>query len=84
METRRLILAWLILMALLASTVTLALLPIGPLKPWAAFMIALAKASIIYWVFMEVRSENTLVRLAIGTSLVWVALLAFVPFIPLL
>jgi cytochrome c oxidase subunit 4 len=84
METRRLILAWLALMMLLASTVTLALLPIGPLKPGAAFAIALAKASIIYWVFMEVRSESVLVRLAIGTSLVWVALLAFVPFIPLL
>lgn len=79
----RLVLAWLALLALLALTTAIALLPTGAIKPWAAILIALVKASIIYWYFIELRQETPLVRLAVLASGAWLLLIALIPFLQL-
>ncbi len=73
--TGRLLLAWAALMALLALTLGAAFLPLGPAKPWIAYAIATAKAALVLWFFMEMRSERGLARLAMLAGFVWLAIL---------
>ncbi|MBO9602765.1 MAG: cytochrome C oxidase subunit IV family protein [Novosphingobium sp.] len=72
---RRLLLAWIGLIALLALTVGLAFLPLGAAKPAAAYLIATAKAALVLWYFMELRREGGLPRLAAGAGFVWLSVL---------
>lgn len=67
--------AWALLMALLATTVILAEIGLGRWGPVANLSIAAAKTGIVVWVFMHLRRESALVRLFAGAALVWLAIL---------
>lgn len=72
---RRLLLAWLALLVMLGLTLAAALLPLGSLKPWIGYGIAAAKAGTIAWIFMNMRGEGGLLRLATGATVLWVVFL---------
>jgi cytochrome c oxidase subunit 4 len=74
-EAVRLVLVWAALAALLALTVALTFAPIGAWRLPASLAIAAAKAGLIVWVFMELRREGGLTRLAALVGLVFLALL---------
>jgi cytochrome c oxidase subunit 4 len=76
MKAAPLLLAWIALMLLLAATVGASLLPIGGWRQAINLAIAGTKASIILWIFMKLRSETALVRLAFGASGVLLIVLA--------
>jgi cytochrome c oxidase subunit 4 len=69
------VLTWVALMALLALTVGLAFVPLGPFKPLVAYAIATAKAALVLWFFMEMRREGGLLRLAAAAGFVWISIL---------
>lgn len=71
----RMVLTWVGLMILLALTVGLAFLPLGPFKPLSAYAIATAKAGLVMWFFMEMRREGGLPRLAAAAGFVWISIL---------
>ena len=71
----RLILVWAALMGLLATTLALAYLPLGPLKPVTAYGIATIKAGLILWFFMELRREGELPRFAAAAGFAWIGVL---------
>lgn len=68
MRARPLLLAWLALMLLLAATVGASLLPIGQWRQVVNLAIAGAKAAVILLLFMKLRTETPLVRLAFAAS----------------
>jgi caa(3)-type oxidase, subunit IV len=74
-ETRLLILTWAALLALLAITVTAALSPIGPFRSVINLAAAVAKAALIYWVFMHLREVRGFLRIAAVGAVVWILLL---------
>lgn len=74
-ETRLLVLTWAVLMALLAATVTASLSPIGPLRSVINIGAALAKAALIYWVFMHLKEVRSFLRVAAVGAAVWILLL---------
>lgn len=61
---RRLLLTWIALLLLLAMTIAASFLPIGNWRQLANMAIAVAKAGLIVWIFMKMREETALVRLA--------------------
>lgn len=74
-EIRLLILTWAVLLALLAATVIAALAPIGPLRSVINLGAALAKAALIYWVFMHLKEVRSFLRIAAVGAVVWILLL---------
>lgn len=64
MRLRRLFLTWVALLVLLSMTIATSFLPIGNWRQLANMGIALAKAGLIVWIFMKMRQETALVRLA--------------------
>lgn len=76
MKPGRLLLAWLALLVLLAATVAASLLPIGEWRQAVNLAIAGAKAAVILMIFMKLRSEGALVRLAFAISGVLLFVLA--------
>ena len=73
-ETAQLIAAWAVLVALLALTVACALAPIGPVKSAVNIGAAVAKAAIIYWLFMHLREVSGFLRIAAVGAAVWIVL----------
>ena len=71
----RILAAWAALLALLALTIGATFLPLGLLLPALSYGIAAAKAGIIVWVFMEMRSRDGLERMALTTGFGWLSLL---------
>jgi len=71
----RLILVWAALMLLLALTVGATFLPLGHWRTVTSYGIAMAKAALVLWFFMELRSDSGLSRLAVLTGFVWIGLL---------
>lgn len=65
MRTGRLVITWLALLVLLSLTVAASFLPIGEWRQIINFAIAIAKAALILWIFMKMREETALVRLAV-------------------
>lgn len=63
MAIRPLLLTWCALMLLLATTIAVSYLPIGGWRQAVALTIAGGKATLVLWVFMELRRETVLVRL---------------------
>jgi cytochrome c oxidase subunit 4 len=61
---RRLLLTWVGLLLLLEMTIAASFLPIGNWRQLANMAIAMAKAGLILWIFMKMREETALVRLA--------------------
>lgn len=72
---RRLVAIWALLVALLASTVGATFLPLGPMLPAVSFGIAIAKALLVLWFFMELKRDDGLARLAIFAGFAWIAIL---------
>jgi len=70
MRIGRLVLTWIALLVLLALTIASSFLPIGDWSQLINFVIAAAKAALILWIFMKMREETALVRLAAITSAV--------------
>jgi cytochrome c oxidase subunit 4 len=71
----RLLGTWIALLLLLAATVAIAHLPIGPAKAWLGYAIASAKAALILWFFMEMRREDAIARFAAIAAFVWLAMM---------
>ena len=63
------------LMLLLAATVFLAYLDLGPLNTPAALLISLAKALLVVLVFMRLRQASGLSRLALFAGVFWLGIL---------
>jgi cytochrome c oxidase subunit 4 len=72
---RPLVLTWLALLALLATTAGCALLRLGWLNTAISLAIALAKALLVAIVFMRLKRAPALLRLAAVTGAVMLALL---------
>jgi cytochrome c oxidase subunit 4 len=73
--TRPLLLTWIALMALLATTAGCALLRLGWLNTAISLAIALAKALLVAVVFMRLKRSPALLRLAAVAGAVMLALL---------
>ena len=71
----RTLVVWLALMILLAITAGGAFLPLGPGNVVLAYGVAVAKAGLIVWFFMEMRQENGIARLAAAAAFLWLAIL---------
>jgi cytochrome c oxidase subunit IV len=63
------------LLILLALTVAAARIEHGALSLVAALSIAVAKATLIVWFFMQVRYESPVVRIAAAAGFVWLSFL---------
>lgn len=63
------------LLALLTATTLYAFLPHAPLKPEVAGLIALAKASLVVFVFMRLRQADGLPKVAAIAGVMWLMLL---------
>ena len=66
----RLISTWAALVALLAATIVVSFLPIGAWRQVGSLAIAIAKAGLIGWLFMDLKRESPLVRLAAMAAIV--------------
>jgi cytochrome c oxidase subunit 4 len=64
-----------VLLGLLALTVGISFLDLGPFSFAAALAIAALKASLVAYVFMDLRLEGGAVRAAAAAGAVWFALL---------
>jgi cytochrome c oxidase subunit 4 len=74
-QVRGRLLVWATLMALLALTVALTFAPLGPFRLAASLLIAMAKASLVYWVFMDLRAADGVTRIAALGALVFLVIL---------
>jgi cytochrome c oxidase subunit 4 len=72
---RTILFAWVALLALLALTVGASFAPLGRALPFVSFGIAIAKAGIVAWLFMELRVRDGLQRIAVATGFVWLTIL---------
>ena len=68
---------YLILLALLALTVAIAYVDLGPWGIVVALIIAIVKALLVMFYFMHLRSTNPLVWLFAGAGFVWLGILFF-------
>ena len=73
--TLRLLLVWAALLLLLAATIGSTFLPLGPMLPAVSYAIAIAKAGLVLWFFMEMRSEDGLGRLTGMAGFAWLGFL---------
>lgn len=76
MSSPRLIAVWIALMLLLSATIAASFLPIGNWRQLINIVIAAAKAGLILWFFMQLRTESALVRLIAGSAGVLLFILA--------
>ena len=74
-EALRLVVVWAALAALLALTVALTFAPLGVWRLPASLAIAVAKAGLIVWVYMDLRREGGLTRIAALVGLLFLTLL---------
>lgn len=72
---RTILVAWGALLALLALTVAASFAPLGRVLPFVSYAIAIAKAAIVVWLFMELRVRDGLQRIALATGFLWLAIL---------
>ncbi|MBZ6075708.1 cytochrome C oxidase subunit IV family protein [Microvirga puerhi] len=69
------ILIWVLLLILLSLTVGASFLPLGRMNPVVSMGIALIKASLIFWFYMQLKKERGLVRLAALGAGAWLLIL---------
>jgi len=84
-DTRKLVIIWAALLALLALTIGATFVPIGAFKPVVNLGVAFAKAALIFWFYMHLREEGGVVRLAAIGAVAWLAimfLLMLTDFVP--
>jgi cytochrome c oxidase subunit IV len=67
--------AWIVLLGLLALTVTLAYLPLGAFNAVIALSIAATKAAIVAAVFMELRQRGARTFIFAGAGVFWLGIL---------
>jgi len=72
---RLLLIAWATLLTLLALAMTATFLRLGLVAPFVSYGIALTKAGLIFWLFMDVRKERGIERLAGLSAFSWVAIM---------
>jgi cytochrome c oxidase subunit 4 len=63
------------LLALTATTVAVSKLDLGEYNFIAAMTIAVIKASLVVWFFMDVRRSSSMTKLFIGAGFFWMAIL---------
>jgi cytochrome c oxidase subunit 4 len=68
-------LVWLALLALLALTTASSFVRLGGWNFAINIAIACAKAGLVVWVFMHLRSGAPLIRLVAGAALAWIIIL---------
>ena len=71
----RLIGVWLALLVLLGVTLGAAFLPLGAWGVAIAYGIATIKAGLVVWIFMEMRSEDRIARLAMAAGFIWLSIM---------
>jgi len=71
----QLVVVWLGLLALLALTASVGLMPLPDLHPLINIVIGAAKSLLIGLFFMHLRSSSTLARLLAAAGFIWLALL---------
>jgi cytochrome c oxidase subunit 4 len=74
-EVRLLVIVWVGLMLLLTGTVAVTFAPFGAVKPFINLAIAFAKAGLILWVYMHLREQPALNRIAAVAAVAWLVLL---------
>jgi cytochrome c oxidase subunit 4 len=74
---RPLLLVWLCLLILLGLTVGLSTVLHGPMSLAAGLLIACVKTALIFYFYMNLKSENGLVRLAALGAFAWLLLFLF-------
>jgi cytochrome c oxidase subunit 4 len=67
--------AWVVLLGLLALTVTLAYLPLGAFNALIALSIAATKAAVVAAVFMELRQRGARTFIFAGAGIFWLGIL---------
>lgn len=72
---KRLAIVWLALMALLALTVTGSFAVTGAVSAVVSFGVAAAKVALIFWFFMQLRTEKGLVRVFAVGAIAWLLIL---------
>ena len=72
---KRLAIVWLALMALLALTVTGSFAVTGAASAVVSFGVAAAKVALIFWFFMQLRTEKGLVRVFAVGAIAWLLIL---------
>ena len=72
---KRLAIVWLALMALLALTVAGSFTVTGAASAVVSFGVAAAKVALIFWFFMQLRTEKGLVRLFAVGAIAWLLIL---------
>lgn len=72
---RPFLLVWLVLLALLATTVAASFVLTGASSVTIGLGIAVAKAGLVYWFFMRLSDQRGLIRLAAGAGVSWLLIL---------
>lgn len=75
METRRLVLTWAALMALLALTVAASFALTGAASLAAGLGIAALKAGLVLWIFMHLAEDDGLLRVVAIAAFAWLGIL---------
>ena len=68
---------WAILLAFTLTTVLVARIELGPWNVVAALAIAVVKASLVAWFFMNVRHAKGMTRIFVVAGLLWLGILLF-------
>ena len=69
------VIAWLALLALLASTVTISYVPLGTFNAVVALTIGTMKAALVAAIFMELRDRGPYTFIFAGAGLFWLGIL---------
>ncbi len=72
---KRLAFVWLALMALLALTVAGSFTVTGAASAAVSFGVAAAKVALIFWFFMQLRTEKGLIRVFAVGAIAWLLIL---------
>jgi cytochrome c oxidase subunit 4 len=72
---KRLAIVWLALMALLALTVVGSFTVTGGASAVVSFGVAAAKVALIFWFFMQLRTEKGLIRVFAVGAIAWLGIL---------
>ena len=71
---------WLALICATALTTVVSYLELGWLNIVVALLIAVAKASLVAWIFMGVRYTTNLTKLFVVAGLVWLGIMVLITF----
>jgi cytochrome c oxidase subunit IV len=69
---KSLIFTYLMLMILLVLTIGASKLQLGDLQTPVSIGIAVLKAALVLWIFMDLKESSTLIRIAAGAVLLWI------------